>query len=665
MTLLLQWLCDAWVSSILRALTVGGFAIVLFWLLDRCCRSLRAMHRSWLWRLLYVKLAALLVCSTTFLSLPIAQTLDVLPSLAMTNPISDLGNGSPIGETIETHGDATVATTVSARTRDADGMGNFGIKSGLALRFSLMIAWITVVLFLIGTAISRYRSTIHCIRSATVPTDAATQSLYLSLVMELGIAKQPELRLVSLDMSPCLVWEGHSCVVLPYDFFQLHGMEACRMAMAHELGHFVRRDLLWNGLVTLVSTWLFFFPLVWLMNKRYRLALEMACDAYTIDRAHIDRHNYASLLVGLLDSRSRWAASTTFVAMAGSGSFRSLSTRLNAMKFQRQDHIWLQRLSLGAVACVVSVSLLPWGFADDDGKKQKRKNKSNAEKPQVETSNVELTTVESASASGVTNSSKNTDSSSTTTLNGRTINGTSGGGSGVLHFSMGLNRGEMSGSAKGAGSSAGGGSARSGHTNGHQSSGESISKTTNVVDGKRTMSVDVSTKNETIRIREDSKGAFEVNIDDRTNNNAAQKVYTADNRKEFSKTYPDVFAKIQTYLQDQGPLSALAPLPSVAPLSPLAPVAPLKPMNATLVPGSPLAVVEGVPLAPLFEGRALPQVVVGLPILPAIPAAPAPPAPPALKGVIEALDKIRAESAGNAEIERLIESIKAKIDDKN
>ncbi len=39
-----------------------------------------------------------------------------------------------------------------------------------------------------------------------------------------------------------------------------------------------------------------------------------------------------------------------------------------------------------------------------------------------------------------------------------------------------------------------------------------------------------------------------------------------------------------------------------------------------------------------------------------------PPVPPTLKGVIKALEQIRLESRGNAEIERLIDSIKAKLD---
>ena len=135
--------------------------------------------------------------------------------------------------------------------------------------------------------------------------------------------------------------------------------------MAHELGHFVRRDLLWNCLASAVTTWLFFFPLAWLMNRRYRIALEMACDAFTIDRAHVDRRSYANLLVGLLDARGRWPATTTVVAMAGSGSYRSLSTRLNAMKLQKNSHVWFRGLSLGAIGCVAVSSLLPLGFAQE------------------------------------------------------------------------------------------------------------------------------------------------------------------------------------------------------------------------------------------------------------------------------------------------------------
>ncbi len=656
---LLHWLCEAWFSSLVRTLTVGGFAIVLFWLLDRGCRSLSAMQRSWLWRLLYIKIAVLLVCSTNFLILPIAQSLEMLPSLSMTSTVIGLGDVSPIGEAVGKDSETvTVETTIPPKILEANGYGIIGTLSVLFVRTSLMVAWLIAVLVLIGTSILRYRSLIQCLRGATVPTDAATQLLYRSVVLELGIANGPELRLVNLDISPCLVWDRHACVVLPSCFFARYGRDACRMAMAHELGHFVRRDLHWNGLVTLVSTWLFFFPPIWLMNKRYRLAVEMACDAYTIDRAQIDRHSYANLLVGLLDARSRWAASTTFVAMAGSGSFRSLSTRLNAMKLQRQGHTWLRRLSLGAVGCVVCVSLLPWGFADEDETKQKRKKKSSVEKTNVETSALELTKAESTNPDGAASSSANSE-------------GSSAGSSGGFGFAIGSSSGS-SGTAGESGRSAGGGSASgSRQYSGNHSFGESISKTTNIVDGKRTMSVEVSTKTQTIRIREDNKGAFHVDIEERTNGKSERKVYAADSRKEFIKTYPDMFAKIQTYLQDHVPLAP------VGPMSPMSPVAPLKPLSASVVAGFPLVAVEGVPLTPLVEGKPLTQAVAGLPILPAVPtiaavpaipavpAPPATPAPPALKGVLEALDKIRAESAGNAEIERLIESIKAKIDDKN
>ncbi|MCY2983077.1 MAG: hypothetical protein NTY15_05495 [Planctomycetota bacterium] len=54
-----------------------------------------------------------------------------------------------------------------------------------------------------------------------------------------------------------------------------------------------------------------------------------------------------------------------------------------------------------------------------------------------------------------------------------------------------------------------------------------------------------------------------------------------------------------------------------------------------------------------------------MPAIPSVPSAASAPALPALEGVLEALDKIRSESAGNLEIEKLIESIKAKLDEKS
>ncbi len=649
-----QWLCEAWLSSIVRAITVGGVAIGLFWIIDRCCRSLSAMQRSWLWRLLYIKLALLLVCSSTFLAIPVTG-----PMVNLSTSIPAYNHDSILGEmpNVERHSVPSLSTTSGVSnlvgTPANHGAARFaGIQWG-SVQSGLMIAWTVGVLILIGHTMTRYFGLIRWLRRSVVPTDAATESLFRSVARDLRIAAAPRLRLVKLDCSPCLLWDRRAYVVLPADFMKRHGNDACRMAMAHELGHFVRRDLQWNALVSLVSTWLFFFPLVWLMNRRYRMALEMACDAYTIDRAHVDRHSYANLLVGLLDSRSRWAASTTSVAMAGSGSFRSLSTRLNAMKFQKQGHFWLRRLSLCAAGCAVGVSLLPWGFAGDDETKKKKASKSNKG----------TTTVESTITRGVGDSSNEVEI--TTTVNGQ-IDGKS---TDVI-------------GKRGSGSSSGSTSASSGRAPGKRTEGENVMITTNSVDGKRTMLVNVASKDHTILIRE-GNGVFQVDIDDLTRENSEPKGYVAKSRIEFVEKYPEVFARIKKYLEEREPQAPVAPVRPVAPKLPK-PGKQYRTSDAVSevvsevrsVEGLPLSrSVLGVPLSPSVPtGAAVPAVpampampakaVTGVPLAPAIPALPAAPAVPAIKGVIEALEKIRLESAGNAEIERLIESIKEKLDDR-
>lgn len=697
----------AWYSSLVRATTIGGIAIAMFWTIDRFCHSLQPRQRSWLWRTLYVKFVFLLFCTSSLFTLPTIRFFnagakgDSIPHAA-TSVIERRASGVDLQTWIEPK---EVVMGLAVSKENALALNSFVSsqvgKSWMDFStwvFLLILVWLGGAIGCLCHALSRHFRLMRTIRDASVQVDTRTEAILQKIVSDLRIASPPKLRLVALDCSPCLIWDRQTYIVLPADFADRYGSEACRMAIAHELGHFVRGDLLWNGLVTAVTAWLFFFPPIWLMNRRYRIALEMACDAFTIDRAHVDRVSYASLLIGLLDSRSRWKATTTFVAMAGSGSFRSLSTRLNAMKLKKQGHFWLRAISLVMVGCVVGTLLMPWGFADVDETKPRKKIKS---------------TIESAATASIdtraaSESSNSVEQTSEVTIVGQA--GTSATGGAVSNGSS-----SSSASAKGGSSDGGSSSAARAVT----MKRESISKTTNNVDGKRSMSIEVSSKDRTIRIREGNNGEFQVEIEDSANGNSERRVYVSESRRGFAARHPEVFEKIKTYLEDRTPQAPVAPVAPVAPKSrrsavvagmPLDPNSPSFPGLPTRVAGVPLvAAVSGVPVSPavpvvasvqgfpldpnvpasatvagfpLVPSAPAHSVVAGFPLVPSVPArtavagfpivphvpapaaVPAPPAPPAVQDVIEALEKIRLESAGNAEIERLIQSIKDKLEGK-
>ncbi|MFD1033261.1 M56 family metallopeptidase [Sphingomonas hankookensis] len=87
-------------------------------------------------------------------------------------------------------------------------------------------------------------------------------------------------------------------VAMPVDFRERYDEREQALALAHELGHHARGDLLanWFALVVLGCHW--FNPVAWRAFRAFRADQEMACDAMVLARATPQvRHAYATAIV--------------------------------------------------------------------------------------------------------------------------------------------------------------------------------------------------------------------------------------------------------------------------------------------------------------------------------------------------------------------------------
>ncbi len=90
----------------------------------------------------------------------------------------------------------------------------------------------------------------------------------------------------------------HRYVAMPVDFRERYDEREQALALAHELGHHARGDLLanWVALVVLGCHW--FNPVAWRAFRAFRADQEMACDAMVLARATPGvRHAYATAIV--------------------------------------------------------------------------------------------------------------------------------------------------------------------------------------------------------------------------------------------------------------------------------------------------------------------------------------------------------------------------------
>ncbi|QDX24946.1 peptidase M56 [Sphingomonas suaedae] len=92
------------------------------------------------------------------------------------------------------------------------------------------------------------------------------------------------------------IWRKY--VAFPRDFAERYDPLERNLALAHELGHHVRGDLIanWIALVVLALHW--FNPVAWRAFRAFRADQEMACDALVLSgRAPALRHAYGRAIV--------------------------------------------------------------------------------------------------------------------------------------------------------------------------------------------------------------------------------------------------------------------------------------------------------------------------------------------------------------------------------
>lgn len=111
------------------------------------------------------------------------------------------------------------------------------------------------------------------------------------------------LQIVDAPITP-MFWagSGNPAIVLPRQLVDSLNDDALRSIIAHELGHFMRRDH-WANLFALVVTTLFWWnPIVWIARRQLSAAAEACCDAVVLERLLGSRKSYAETLLTVVDS---------------------------------------------------------------------------------------------------------------------------------------------------------------------------------------------------------------------------------------------------------------------------------------------------------------------------------------------------------------------------
>jgi beta-lactamase regulating signal transducer with metallopeptidase domain len=225
-------------------------------------------------------------------------------------------------------------------------------------------AWVMALLAAWGLGIAwqlwghlKAWSAVRGLRRRALPLrHARMEETLRELARAAGLRRVPRLLVSEEVKSPLATGLLSTVVVLPAKALRCLEVEALRMALAHELAHFQRRDL-WLGWVPAVAeSVLFFHPLVRKAAREYALAREEACDAEALRLTGAEPGDYGQLLLAFGVTRAHGTAA----ALGASAHIHALHRRLSML-----EHVDVSsprgRAPLRVALCAVGlVALVPF-----------------------------------------------------------------------------------------------------------------------------------------------------------------------------------------------------------------------------------------------------------------------------------------------------------------
>ncbi len=298
---MISWAIEALIASTILMLVVlvlrapvrrefGANVAYLLWVLPVARLLLPPMPGEWQWSRLFAP---------------------VVDRLANTQIAAGVLNGAHASPAIIEQAAMRAEITTSAGIADVLMVPPIIVEQGAPIAVLLLGFWAIGALSFIGWHLIRYHMFVRSIvrqAEATmldgvrmIETDAATGPLAFG------------------------IWRKY--VAFPRDFRERYDREEQALALAHELTHHARGDLIanWVALVVLALHW--FNPLAWRAFRAFRADQEMACDARVLaGRSAALTHAYGRAIVKSAHGRAVSAACHLHTINDLKGRLRMLST---------------------------------------------------------------------------------------------------------------------------------------------------------------------------------------------------------------------------------------------------------------------------------------------------------------------------------------------------
>ncbi len=219
---------------------------------------------------------------------------------------------------------------------------------------ALLVIWALGVVAQIGLFVRGWLRFNRMKKNAADLTDSLLGGVMRRIAAEMGLARAPGLYMSPEVKSPLVFGPLRPAVIVPKDFEEL-AEDEIHLALAHELAHIRRNDLLMGVVPTLARALFFFLPPAWFAYREWETQREAACDLEAIEHTGAKASRYGGLLIKLVSSDSTGAVTA---ALGATASFHTLKRRLSLMK---NIEMHPRGVRLGAVSVIVAAAAcLTW-----------------------------------------------------------------------------------------------------------------------------------------------------------------------------------------------------------------------------------------------------------------------------------------------------------------
>jgi bla regulator protein BlaR1 len=186
--------------------------------------------------------------------------------------------------------------------------GRSGVGSAPApgvLESLLLAGWLAGVVLLLVRIVRRARRLAAQLRRQPPVTRPDVLALLEDCTRELRVRVPLQVVEVAQLSSPAVMGVRRPRLLLPAGLLALLDRDALRMLFLHELAHVKRKDVLTNGLASLVHVLHWFNPLVAVAIARLRADRELATDSLVLCHEKDGSRLYGTTLIRLLDFATR------------------------------------------------------------------------------------------------------------------------------------------------------------------------------------------------------------------------------------------------------------------------------------------------------------------------------------------------------------------------